>query len=210
MPQNMRHGPWGCTHKHSNGFCWSVEDITTLEAIWGTMPDAAVARRIGRTIAAVKYKASRMGLRKKDQIITAGDAQAFLGVSPNTLLALVRGGYITPKKAPFRRGANIVWNFEEVEIERFLREAPWMVNRSTMPYSKFKCEMAEWMTSGEAADRLGVLTEVVWRLYRNGRIPEARLRHTRIMLPATVLPELLGRVTNQTTVRRLRPIGRVA
>ena len=54
---------------------WSDKDLSLLKKEFGNKPTAAVAKKLGRGLDAVKKKASRMGLRKtKKYMKTLGRA----------------------------------------------------------------------------------------------------------------------------------------
>ena len=48
---------------------WLAKDITLLKKLFGNNSTAVVAAELGRTVDAVKKKASRMGLRKSKRYL---------------------------------------------------------------------------------------------------------------------------------------------
>lgn len=62
--QPHTHDEMGCLHPRPG--CWTPNDVMRLELRYGTEPVGRTALVLGRSVYAVRVKASRLGLRVRD------------------------------------------------------------------------------------------------------------------------------------------------
>ncbi|MBT2722293.1 hypothetical protein [Bacillus sp. ISL-46] len=67
------------------GKTWTTDEVNCLEEIWGTVSIKGIANKLGRTVTAVKLKASRMGL--------IDPRFAFEGITVNQLALAINVSY---------------------------------------------------------------------------------------------------------------------
>ncbi len=71
---------------------WLPDDEAYLESNFHHVSVKALARRFGRSPTAIKLKAKRLGLRKREDAYTACSLAEALGVDPHWVLARIRSG----------------------------------------------------------------------------------------------------------------------
>jgi hypothetical protein len=152
---------------------WKADEVEYLERWFGRRSDAAIARRLGRSVVGIRLKAKRLGLHKKDAGYTAhGVAQVF-GVDPTTVVdRWIAQGALRARRAAFRQGPKPVWLVDEAELERFIRDQPERIDVDKMPDSIYR-EMAArdpWISLPEVHRRTGRSPHAVARLIAAGAV----------------------------------------
>lgn len=159
---------------------WSADDLAYLLDHWGRLPDAEVARRLGRTAEACGIKATRNKQSRK--VAHAGIAMrrvaALLGIDDHKVRKLVDRGWLEAHRTPIRCRAGRVWVVPFEALRSFLRDYPHEYDRARIDDpSGYWSGIAEraWrrdplLTTAEAARGLRCSHEHVRQLRARGEI----------------------------------------
>ena len=156
---------------------WTVRQNDVLADYWGRLPDADVARRLGRTVGACVDQAGFLGLRRKEQYLTASDLARLLGVDSHRITYLAGKGWLRLARAPYGASGRRWWHCTERDLERFLRQHPAqydprrIVDAPWQRLARQTQQAADLLTVDEAAVALGIAHETVVRACRQGRLP---------------------------------------
>lgn len=86
---NARRQRLGLKHRESSkGPDWSREEVELMQELWGTYTIPQIAKRLNRSVLAVKVKSGRLGLGRyvnSSQYITANQAAVLLQVDIHTV-----------------------------------------------------------------------------------------------------------------------------
>lgn len=86
---NVRRQKLGLKHRESfKGPDWSREEVELMQELWGTYTIPQIAKRLNRSVLAVKVKSGRLGLGRyvnSSQYITANQAAVLLQVDIHTV-----------------------------------------------------------------------------------------------------------------------------
>ena len=86
---NARRQRLGLKHRESSkGPDWSREEVELMQELWGTYTIPQIAKRLNRSVLAVKVKSGRLGLGRyvnSSQYITANQAAVLLQVDNHTV-----------------------------------------------------------------------------------------------------------------------------
>lgn len=94
-----------------------------LENNYGVMADSTLAKRLGRTVVAIRLKANRLKLHRTGNFLTASDVARIMGLWPSTAVYWIRKGKIQAKKSKVVGvGQHACWHIEWDDFERFLKE----------------------------------------------------------------------------------------
>lgn len=200
---NLRAHPYGCTcqthvdRPWRRSEHWTKSEVAYLESHWGLLPDAAIVRRLGRSILGIRLKAKRLGLRKRAQGFSARDVAAIFGIDASEVGKVwVRRGYLASRR-PFRQGPHPIHVIDPRDVERFIREHPEMFDVEKMPDSPYRdiAEQDPWISLPEAHRRTGRNPHAIARLIRDG-VVRGRKRGTHWYMPAadlSLVPPLRSR-----------------
>jgi hypothetical protein len=161
---------------------WTKDDDYGLSIMWGRRSDKAVAKKLGRTIAACKIRATRVLHRsRKDGVQgwTGRGLARLMGVDEHKVTRQwLANGWMTARATPIRAGANKTLLIEEPALIAFLTHYPHEYDRARMhdPSGYYrKIAEAAWnddpiYRQTEAAAKLGVHPQTLERFRREGRI----------------------------------------
>lgn len=165
------------------GYPWTPEELNVLGDNYGLMSDKALARRLGRTKNGMVIAAKRKlaGLCRKQNFYTAHEVAQLLGCRcQKTVILWHSKGWLNGKQGPVGCGLNLMWQFTEQQVVAFLRERPWIADRSKLDGHYFASVIQEewrrdrWYTTAELVKILGVGTESVRRYIRKGWLEAVR------------------------------------
>lgn len=133
---------------------WTNEDIEALESYWGNISIPAIARKLGRSVEAVKEKAFRLGLRRhlhSGTMITFNQFCIAIGRGPMHKEILER---FRKLGLPIHYKASIKTRFAMVDIDEFWTWAE--KHKSVIDFSRiepltFGAE-PDWVKEARAAD----------------------------------------------------------
>ena len=118
---------------------WSGAETAYLEAWYGRKPDASISAHLGRSVVALRLKARRLGLRKKDAGYTARELGRLFGVDATTIIKQwVRRGLL-PSTRAYRQGPHPIHIFRHEDVEAFLEEhGEWVEHHKVPADSPFR------------------------------------------------------------------------
>ena len=174
----------------SNANRWTAAEQAFLEEWAGELGDREIARRLGRSEAAVRVRRIRRGLRGPmvyADYLTAQDMARALGVDVKSICALIERGLLPAEIAPLptrkvwrmRRSAFVAWAVNPMHWPYFYRvvRAPERIRDVALRrlIVRRAAEWGdEWWTPGEVAAYHGVSDRVVNRRIRAGRLAAVR------------------------------------
>lgn len=150
---------------------WTKAEVSYLEARFGHIADATIARKLGRSVLGIRLKAKRLGLRKRDAGNTARDVARIFGVDPTTVVdRWVAQGFLNARRAPWSQGPKPVYLTSDAALERFIAEHPEQIDLDKMPRSRFRDLVARdpWISLPEVHRRTGRNTFAVAVAIRYG------------------------------------------
>lgn len=102
---------------------WTDEDIQFLADNYGRLPITTIAKKLSRTVLAVKSRANREGFCGTDTFLAANQVAAIFGADSHTVVGWIQKGFLKAKKSKVvRRGGNFVWHIEHAALEDFIRD----------------------------------------------------------------------------------------
>jgi excisionase family DNA binding protein len=115
---------------------WTEAEDRRVREAFGTMPDRVLAGELGRTMAALRYRARRLGvsrLRPRAQgpgALTGQQAAARLGVSAGTTYRWLRSGILPAVRSDGdnERGRPAAWRVDVEAVEALPRRRPDLFN----------------------------------------------------------------------------------
>ena len=164
---------------------WTKDEEWTLLDLWGRLPDAAVARRLGRSVVACDVKAGRLRRRKRMGLAgwTARQVAAAFGVDVHKVTRQWIGqGWLAATRAAYAVGRHRPWVVGEPALLAFLRTYPheydWRRMDDPSGYYR-KVAEAAWradplLTTAEVAARWGMTASGVHRHIAMGWLPAIR------------------------------------
>ena len=162
---------------------WTSAELEFLADNYGRLPKEAIARRLRRSVNALKIISYRkLGINQKSNIYTARALARELGIScAKIIVAWHDRGYLKGRLAPFMNGPNHVWWFDYEDIIECLQQRPWLCNLKKMPPSYFRSivraewEKNPWYTKTAAAQFLGLTDgNPIYRYIKKGWLPAVR------------------------------------
>lgn len=110
---------------------WTAQEEAYLEGNFHHVSVKVLARKLVRSLTAVKLKAKRLGLRKYDEGYTACSLAEALGVDPHWVLARIRSGKLRASHRRTERTAQQGgdgWMITDEALVDFLREHPYDID----------------------------------------------------------------------------------
>lgn len=185
-----------------------------LEDLYGTVPVAVIAKRLGRTVPAVYERAAKLhlGPNRPADVLVASEVMAITAIDSHpTFVRWVREGYLVAERKPhaFSAAKRPEWWVRQADLERFLAEHSHLVDRERVDpvFRQFVPE--RWVTLVEAFRRGAAHPNLLENAVKAGLVPEARKRGeagTRWAIPETIVPALTAarrRMTTDAEHRRL-------
>lgn len=195
-------------------------EVDYLESRFGLVSDAALSKKLGRSVVGIRLKAKRLGLRKRAQAFTGRDVAAIFGIDCSTVGKVwVRRGLIASVR-PFRQGPYPIHMIAPAAVERFIAEHPEWIDVAKMPDSPYRDQAARdpWISLAAAHHLTGRAPHKIVGLVRAGRV-RGRRRGAHWFIPAadvSLIPPLRTaaaiedsrfRRQSNLTVRRARRKG---
>lgn len=159
---------------------WTADDDDYIREWYGLRPDSQIARRLGRSINAVRIRAYLLRRRKADFRWTARQVAEFFGIDEHKLIReWVRPGLIAARRD------GLCWVIDDASLERFVRRFPWHYDpRRIDPDDPLgaiahRVHAADpWLTPAQVARLKGVSSDWVCRACRAGELPAERTKGT--------------------------------
>lgn len=101
---------------------WTALELEFLCERRGDMADAALARRLGRTVRAVEVRGKRLHVPAKANWLSAAQVGAILGRDRKTVVRLGQRGRLRLRRSVVRAGRHRTWRCDILELERFIAE----------------------------------------------------------------------------------------
>lgn len=175
---------------------WTSAEVGYLEARFGRVSDAAIARHLGRSVLGIRLKAKRLGLHKRDAGMTAREVASLLGVSCPKVVASWEASGLLPGRRGWIQGMHRVHLYREADVIAFLAAHGQHVDADRVPDDSPFAAVARanrWLSLPEV-HRLTGRSNVAEREIAQGTVRAAR-RGAHWYVRAEDLPLL----------RRLRP-----
>lgn len=99
---------------------WTQAEVVYLEARFGLSSDEALARHLGRSVAGLRLKAKRLGLRKRDAGLTAAEVARLLGIPDRKVPAAWHAAGLLRGRRGWRQGTHRVHLFREADVNAFI------------------------------------------------------------------------------------------
>ncbi len=142
---------------------WLDDDKDYLMDSYGRLTDEEIAAQLGRKPTALRGQAKRLGINHRMAIYSASDVARLFGVAVSTVLRWRRRRIIRARRSIIAVGTHRCWDFSEDEIERFVRETPWVYDPRRMAPGEYLTNIARqivkadpYLTTDEAAVIAGV------------------------------------------------------
>ncbi len=160
---------------------WTAQDDQELRGRVGWESFAEIAVALGRSLGAVKCRASRLGIAVERDRCTLAWVADFFGVGHKTVRQWVARGWLKGKRTDRRRGRRQLWQIDMASIEAFILEHPEHYDWHALPRETHWRELGRraaaaqrYLTMEQAARRLGVHPSTVRRHCRHGWLPATR------------------------------------
>ena len=181
------HGDFDNRRKGFMWDSWSPREIELLERLAGTMEIERVAEEITRvsdiprTVAAVRVKATRLGISMWTQGMSMVGMERLFGLDHRA----IERWWVDPGLLAGRRwngrGPNEGWWFDPKEVEAFIRSYPWVYDWRDMKAGHPLTRLAEvinaldpWLHNEELARYVGINPHNLNRWRRRGLVPFKR------------------------------------
>lgn len=211
----MRDHAFGCScrshvaRRWNRSEHWSTAEVDYLETWFGRRSDESIARSLGRSVLAVRLRAKRAGIRKRDAGLSSRDVARIFGVDDGVVSkSWIRSGLLDARRGAFRQGPHAMWLIEDAAIERFIRNHGQYVDPDRMPDSHFR-DLAcrhRFYSLPEVEHLTGRDSHSLATSLRKGLYSGVK-RGTRWYVPASELPRIASRVLRVgrwTTLARVR------
>jgi hypothetical protein len=167
-----------------------------LETWYGRVPDAHIAKVLGRSGWGILLRARRAGIRKRDAGLSSRAVARIFGIDESVVSKVwIRRGLLPAKKGAFRQGPHRMWLVDERDVETFIREHGQYVDVAKMPDSPYRTLAAQHrFYSLPAVERItgkdhhSLSTSLRKDIYRGVK------RGTHWYVPADELPKIHARV----------------
>jgi excisionase family DNA binding protein len=164
---------------------WTRTDHTRLETLLEAgLSYAAAAKKLRRSVVALQVKASRRRLTRgrADAILHARDVERLLGI-PNRMAATrwIRRGWLAATNTS--AGHRPTWRITQEAMYAFLSDARYSFawHPALIPdpelrawATRIRATQPRWLTTTEAAARLGVSVRLVSRWCQSGALPATK------------------------------------
>ena len=143
---------------------WTREQCELLEEQYGRIPNEVLARRLGRSVWAMRLKAVKMGIRpwKYDQL-SKDDVLLLLGQAGNRMmLGWIERGWLRVERVRGRGKGGFRYVITEPDLIAFLREHDEQVDRRRVDLV-YRRYVRQWLTTGEVFRRGGPDSNAVSR-----------------------------------------------
>lgn len=158
---------------------WTAEEDEYLADHWGLLPDATVARKLGRTVAACKIRATRRhSLARSQQFYTARTVARLFGVDDHVVKRWIRAGVLKARPSHVRAGGGgVMWRIDDLDLQAFVKRYPYHYDRQRIERGTWWRNLADrvwaqdpYLTLPEAAAQLGIHRHTLTRWCWEGRI----------------------------------------
>jgi DNA-binding CsgD family transcriptional regulator len=118
---------------------WTQEQLDLLYEKYGLVEDTQLAKKLGRTVLAIREKAARLGMVRTQGFMTVSDVSRILNVSPNTVKNWIKNSALNATKSPVGVGRHKVWHIDHDDLVRFVKMRydlfdPYKIDRQLNPY----------------------------------------------------------------------------
>jgi hypothetical protein len=105
---------------------WTGDDEEYLINQYGLVSDEAIAKRLKRSVIAIKARAGVLNLARTQNFLTAADVAGIFGVDFKVITAnWIANGYLKARKsAVVGRGKNQAWQILTADLEKFIKTYP--------------------------------------------------------------------------------------
>jgi hypothetical protein len=105
---------------------WTSDDEEYLINQYGLVSDRAIAKRLGRSLTAIKARAELLNLARTQNFLTAADVAGIFGVDFKVITAnwISKGFLIARKSDVVGRGKNRSWQIFAQDLEKFIKTYP--------------------------------------------------------------------------------------
>lgn len=157
---------------------WTKADVAYLETRFGRITDEAIARKLGRTVVAIRLKAKRLGLLKRDAGMSSRDVGRLLGVDETTVSKIwIRRGLLAARRGHAVGGGRRVYLIADEAVEAFItRHGQWLDPDRVPDDSPFKAAAmaTRWISLTELVERTGHGRKYLLWFIVGGVLPAAR------------------------------------
>ena len=127
---------------------WTQEEEEYLERNYHRISIKALARRLARSMTAVRLKAKRLRLRKNGEGYTACSLAVALGVDPHWVLCRIRAGKLcathrNTERTPDQGGDS--WLITEAAVVAFIRSCPYELDLRKVDQLWFMDLLTSWL-----------------------------------------------------------------
>jgi hypothetical protein len=173
---------------------WTEAEVDLLREQYNGQTAEAIAKRIGRTAAAVHCKAQllKLDVRVPGEM-SQNEVMEVLGMQAHqTLRRWSESGLLASERRPGRGRRAYEWVITDAGLIEFLRTYPWMVDRDRVE-PPFRSVLGErWITLVEAFKRGAAFPNLLENAVLAGLIPEAKRRLSVWVVPESTLPRLVA------------------
>jgi hypothetical protein len=118
---------------------WTEPELEILHAKYGLVENEVLAKKLNRSVSAIKQKAYHVGLCRTQQFITGMEAAAIFNISPAIVTRWIKIGALKAKKSTVKAGRHIVWQIDHEDLVTFVKTRyglfdPYRVDRALFPY----------------------------------------------------------------------------
>lgn len=201
---------------------WTRREDDVLRVHYGLHTDAWLARKLNRSVLAVRNRAHLLGQAKKDNVVTAYDVGRLFGVDSKAIPQWVARGWLRATRAPITIGRHhTVHCVSMASVVEHVTERAWAYWPEKMQRGHWLTDLAhqvaareQWLTSEQAAARLHVCREYIHKLAREAGLPHQRrprygkggTRHGTIVIRAADLDTWWQWWQQRPDYRRVRPM----
>jgi hypothetical protein len=127
---------------------WSPDEEERLDKYYWRTSVKALAKRLGRSVTAIRLKAKRLGLRKHEEGYTACSLAQALGVDPHWVAARIQDGKLKAvhrktERTPAQGGDS--WLITEEAVVAFVREYPYEIDLRKVNGLWFMDLVSSWL-----------------------------------------------------------------
>ena len=135
---------------------WTRAQVDLLEDLYGRIPNAELARRLGRTVWGMRLKAVKLGIQpwlystlsKDDVVIVLGQTGL------RSMSGWIEAGWLVVRKVPGRGAGGFRYVIAEDDLVAFLLAHEELVDRRRIDPA-YQRHVRQWLTTGEIFRRGG-------------------------------------------------------